>query len=187
MELEIDLGITIVPKSDQLNADDLISGSKTIKIRDIKQTDSETQPISIYFDGDNNKPYKPSKGMRRALVQIWGVNGLDYIGRSLTIFRDETIKFSGLDVGGIVISHASNITEPKRIITTVSRGKKKLIIITPLNHEETQIVDLTPYLAKLSDCKTLEELKGVYTSFSKEVQNKAVIIAKKDELKNELK
>lgn len=32
----MDLSKTIIPKSDQLNADDLISGPKTIKIRDVK-------------------------------------------------------------------------------------------------------------------------------------------------------
>jgi hypothetical protein len=183
-ENEINLGVTIIPKSDQLNADDLIAGAKTIKIRDVKQIDSEQQPISIYFEGDNNKPYKPSKGMRRVMVQLWGTNGLEYIGRSLTLFRDETVKFSGAEVGGIVISHASHIDEPKRIITTVSRGKKKMLTITPLNHVESTPIDIAPYLAQLSDCKTLNELKSIYTLFSKEVRDNSVIIAKKDELKS---
>ena len=57
----MDLSKTIIPKSDQLNADDLISGAKTIKIRDIKGGADEAQPVCIYFYGDNNKPFKPCK------------------------------------------------------------------------------------------------------------------------------
>ena len=47
----MDISMTIKPKTDQLNADDLIGGTKTIRIRDVKATDSEVQPVSIFFDG----------------------------------------------------------------------------------------------------------------------------------------
>ena len=86
---------TITPKSDQLNADDLIGESMTIKIRDVKVLDSEIQPLQVFFEGDNNKPYKPSKGMRRVLIQLWGVEGDNFIGKSLTLYRDENVKFGG--------------------------------------------------------------------------------------------
>ena len=128
---------TIEPKSDQLNADDLIGGAKTIRIRDVKATDSETQPVSIFFDGDNNKPYKPSKGMRRVLVALWGADAKTYIGRSLTLYRDDKVKFGGIEVGGIRISHASHITEPTRVIETVSRGKRRPVTIQVLKTKKT--------------------------------------------------
>jgi hypothetical protein len=120
----MDMTNSIKPKSDQLNADDLIGGSKTIKIRDIKGTSDAAQPVSIYFDWDDNKPYKPCKSMRRLLVSIWGTNGLDYIGRSITLYREEKVSFGGIEVGGIRISHASNITEPKIISLTASKTKR---------------------------------------------------------------
>ena len=60
---------TIEAKSDQLNADDLIGKSRTIKITDVKVLDSDVQPVLISFEGDNGKPYKPSKGMIRVLAQ----------------------------------------------------------------------------------------------------------------------
>jgi hypothetical protein len=88
----MDLSKTIIPKSDQLNADDLVSGAMTIKIRDIKAGADEQQPVNLYFEGDNNKPYKPCKSMRRLLVQIWGADGTKYIGRSMTLFRDDSVK-----------------------------------------------------------------------------------------------
>ena len=70
----MDLSKTIIPKSDQLNADDLIAGSKIIKIRDIKGGSDDAQPVNIYFYGDNNKPFKPCKSVRRILVQLWLVH-----------------------------------------------------------------------------------------------------------------
>ena len=82
----MDISKTCAPKSDQLNADDLIGGPKTITITDVRGNDGDQQPISIYFEGDNNKPYKPSKGMRRVLVHMWGKEGSEYKGRSMTIY-----------------------------------------------------------------------------------------------------
>jgi hypothetical protein len=113
MEIK-DLSKTIKPKTDQLNADDLVGGSMTIKIRDVKIIESPVQPVSIYFDNDNNKPYKPSLGMRRVLVQLWGDDGNAYVGRKLTLFRDDNVKFGGEEVGGIRISNASHILKATR-------------------------------------------------------------------------
>ena len=62
-----DVGMTIAPKSDQLNADDLINGPMTITITAVKaRPGSSEQPIQISFDGDGGKPYLPCKSMRRA-------------------------------------------------------------------------------------------------------------------------
>jgi len=185
-ELEIDLGVTIVPKSDQLNADDLIAGARTIRIRDMKQTESETQPISIYFDGDNNKPYKPSKGMRRVLVQLWGTKGKEYVGRSLTLFRDETVKFSGAEVGGIVISHASHIQGVKKLSITVARSKKKMFTITPIDYIAPAPIDPTNAISILNESKTLSELKSNWSKLNKDEQSLPIILAVKDKLKGEL-
>lgn len=128
----MDLRKTIIPKSDQLNADDLIAGSRTIKIRDVKEGDSEQQPVSIYFDGDDNKPYKPCLSMRRLLVQVWGHEGKSYIGKSMTLFLDPSVKWAGVEVGGIRISHVSDITEPTDVLLTVSKGKRRPYTVQPL-------------------------------------------------------
>ena len=131
MEIK-DLSKTIKPKTDQLNADDLVGGSITIKIRDVKIIESPVQPVSIFFDGDNNKPYKPSLGMRRVLVQLWGDDGNAYVGRKLTLFRDDNVKFGGEEVGGIRISHASNILKATRVLETVSKGKRNQLQLSLL-------------------------------------------------------
>lgn len=128
----MDLSKTIIPKSDQLNADDLVGGARTIKIRDIKAGADEQQPVNLYFEGDDNKPYKPCKSMRRLLVQIWGSDGTKYIGRSITIFRDDSVKFGGVDVGGIRISHVSDIDTPVKVLITMAKSKRRPFEVQPL-------------------------------------------------------
>ena len=159
----MNIGETIQPKSDQLNADDLIGGSKTIKISQIKVYDREVQPVEISYDGDEGKPYKPSLGMRRVLVQLWGEDEQVYIGRSLTLYRNDSVKFGGYEVGGIRISHASDIKEPTRVLETVAKGKRQPITINPLKIAKKKLTDLDGAKKAITDKKvTLEKLKAKF-------------------------
>jgi len=74
----IDIAATCAPKSDQLNADDLIAGPRTITITAVKLS-AEDQPVSIHFQGDDGKPWKPCKSMRRVLMRAWGADGSQYL------------------------------------------------------------------------------------------------------------
>jgi len=116
---------TIAPKSDQLNADDLISGPITVKVTAIKGSNEPQQPVSIHYEGDNGKPYKPCKSMRRVLFSAWGANGSEYVGRSMTLYRDDSVLFGGIAVGGIRISHLSHIGKDLTMPLTVSRASRK--------------------------------------------------------------
>lgn len=115
-----DLSSTISPKSDQLNSDDLISGPRTVTITKVSQWNSE-QPIAIHFEGDNGKPYLPCKSMRRVLVHVWGSDGAAYAGRSMTLYRDPEVMFGGLKVGGIRISHMTNMEADMVMSLTASK------------------------------------------------------------------
>lgn len=121
----MNLAETIMPKSDQLNADDLIIGAITIKVTAIKGSNEPQQPVSIHYEGDNGKPYKPCKSMRRVIVSAWGANGAEYVGRSMTLYRDESVLFGGIAVGGIRISHLSHIEKDLTLALTVSRASRK--------------------------------------------------------------
>ena len=131
----MDLSKTIAPKSDQLNADDLVE-PKVIKIRDVKGGADEQQPVNIYFEGDNNKPYKPCKTMRRLLVQVWGKDGDTYKGRFLKLYRDDSVTWAGVKVGGIRISHVSHIDKPIDVLITVSKSKRRPVTVQPLKVEK---------------------------------------------------
>lgn len=127
-----DLSATIVAKSDQLNADDLLTGPITITVTGVKAGNTE-QPIIINYDGDKGRPFKPCKTMRRVLVAAWGKNGHDWVGRSMTLFNEPTVKFGGVEVGGIRISHLSHIESALTLSTNVTKGKKAPYTVKRLN------------------------------------------------------
>lgn len=131
----IDLRGTIKPKSDQLNADDLIGGPLTIRITAVSVAEGE-QPVSISFEGDGGKPFKPGKSMRRVLVNLWGPDGAAYVGRSLTLYRDEEVVFGGVAVGGIRISHMSHLQRETTMALTATKAKRKPFTVRPLVSEK---------------------------------------------------
>lgn len=115
---------TIDPKSDQLNADDLIGTTKTIKVTGVSRGSGSDQPIVVNYEGDNGRPFKPCKSMRRVLIFAWGEYGQDWIGKSMTLYADPEVKFGGVKVGGIRISHLSHIQSAISMSLTATRGKR---------------------------------------------------------------
>ena len=156
----IDLSKTIEPKSDQMNADDLIAGSKTIKITSVKVCAGE-QPASICYEGGDGKPYKPCKSMLRVLVKAWGKNGEDYIGRTLTLYNDPEVKWAGGEVGGIRISHMSDISERFTMMLTQSRGRRAPFAVEPIFTEPLNELSEGRYedlVFEIEGAKTMPEL-----------------------------
>lgn len=120
------LSRTIVPKSDQLNAEQLLAGPMTITITDVRVSDSAEQPVIIHYAGEDGRPYKPCKSMRRVMIFGWGEDGSQWIGRSLTLYNDMGVRWGGEAVGGLRISHMSHIDKDIRVALTLTRGKKSL-------------------------------------------------------------
>jgi hypothetical protein len=127
-----DMSKVIIPKSDQINADDLLTGPRTITIREVTIRPGTDQPVSIFFDGDNGKPYKCCKSMARVMVHAWGPDANKYVGRSMTLYRDPNVKWGGMQVGGIRISHMSNIDRELLLALTETKGKRAPFIVKPL-------------------------------------------------------
>lgn len=129
-----DLSRTIAPKSDQINADDLIAGDKTIRITRVSaDPSSPEQPISINFEGDNGKPYKPCKSMRRVMVTLWGADGASYPGRWLVLYRDPEVQFGGMKVGGIRIRAMSDIKGDQVLALTASKARRAAYTVKKFN------------------------------------------------------
>lgn len=120
-----DLSDTIIAKSDQLNADDLIDQDLVITITNVNKVGGD-QPIAIEFENSGGKVFKPCKTMRRALVAAWGKDGSLYIGRQIQLYRDPSVKYAGKAVGGIRIRALSHIDQPLDLALSETRGKKKL-------------------------------------------------------------
>lgn len=119
----MDLTDTIVPNSDQLNADDLMAGPRTVTIAEVVRGNAE-QPVDIHLAEFPGRPWRPSKSMRRVLVTAWGSQSSAYIGRRVTIYRDPEVTFGRDKVGGIKISHLSDIPKQLKVALTVTRGKR---------------------------------------------------------------
>ena len=127
-----DMSVTIVPKSDQMNADDLIGGPLTIKIKGVQIAPGTEQPVAVSYHGDNGKPYLPCKSMRRVMVLIWGPDALAYAGRSMTLYRDASVTWGGMEVGGIRISHMSHMEKQTMVVLTATKKTRKPFSVSPL-------------------------------------------------------
>lgn len=121
----MNIGDTVAPKSDQLNADDLISGARTVRITRVVGTGNSDQPVAVGFEGDEGRPFKPCKSMRRVMIAAWGPDASLYEGRSMTLVRDPKVKFGGMEVGGIRISHMSHIERDLVMALTVTKAKRE--------------------------------------------------------------
>lgn len=183
-----DLSGTVAPKSDQLNADDLIAGSRTITITGVKGVSGD-QPIAIYFDGDNGKPFKPCKSMRRVMIKAWGADGSQYAGKSMTLFCDPTVKFGGIAVGGIRISHMSHIDSDLSMPLTVTRAQRKQYNVKKLEVEQQQEQEFDS-IAMLEEAGKAADLglnayKEWYDKQGREVRNALVDGGYHDDFKAE--
>lgn len=132
-----DMLAAIAPKSDQINADDLIGGPMKIKIAGVKITPGE-QPVSIIIEGER-RVYRPCKSMMRVMVAAWGADSSAYRGQSLTLYREESVTWAGVAVGGIRISAMSGISGPLTLALSLNRKTRKQFTIQPLRGGGSQI------------------------------------------------
>lgn len=127
----MDLTESIVPRSDQLNAEDFLTGPRTVTITEVSSGNAE-QPVNVHVAEFPDRPFKPSKSMRRVMVAAWGKESSAYVGKRMTLYRDPTVRFGGQDVGGIRVSHMSHIDKRMTLALTVTRGKRAPYIVDPL-------------------------------------------------------
>lgn len=127
----MDLTDAIVPNSQQVNADDLAAGPRTVTITNVEKGTDE-QKVFVHLQEFPGRTYRPSKSMTRVMVDVWGKESSTYAGRRLTIYRNPDIMFGPNKVGGIEISHMGGIDKPKTVPLTVTRGRKKNFVVQPL-------------------------------------------------------
>lgn len=120
----MDLSTYTAPKSDQMNAEDLLSGPLTVTIVEVRETGSDQQPVAIHL-AEFPRPWKPSKTAMRIMVAGWGRETKPYAGRRLTLFRDPSVKWAGEPIGGIRISHMSHLKDGKKFAVYLAESQKK--------------------------------------------------------------
>lgn len=126
-----DMSQVIIPKSDQINADDLIAGPMTVTIESVHINTRDEQPVSIKLRG-MTKVFRPCKSMARVLVQVWGADASIYSGRSMTLYRDPKVKWGGMEVGGIRISHMTDLDSPLTMMLTQTQKQRAPYKVVPL-------------------------------------------------------
>ena len=122
--------ITAEPRSDQWNADDFLGGARTFTIAGVKDGTAE-QKYDIELEGET-RAWRPPLGMIRVLMQAWGDESEVWVGRRVTLYRDQTVRFGSDVLGGIRISHLSHIEKPLNLKVTASRGKRVTYTVQPL-------------------------------------------------------
>jgi hypothetical protein len=150
---------TIIPKSDQLNADQLVGGEMIITVSEVRTSSSDDQPVSVHYIGDNGRPFKPCKTMRKVLIFAWGEDGRVWSGRSMQLYHDASVKFGGAEVGGIRIRSMTDIQGEIRVNLAATKGKKSLHTIAPLT-----LVTLDEVMQAISEAKgkaSLERAKAL--------------------------
>lgn len=127
----MDLTKSIEANSEQVNAEDLLSGPRTVTITGVEQGSKE-QPVFVHLAEFPNRTYRPGKSMRRVIVSAWGTDSSSYIGKQMNIYCDPEIRFGGQAVGGIRISHMTGLSRPLTVALTVSRGKREPFTVQPI-------------------------------------------------------
>lgn len=156
----MDLTDTIAPRSDQANAEDFLTGPRTVTITEVRKGASAEQPVDILLEEFGpGRPFKPSKTVRRILVSAWGADAATYAGRRMTLYRDEKVRFGGMDVGGIRVSHLSHIAKPMTLVLAVSKGKRAPYVVQPLKDAPPPDDRITPQQLKDLDAHLTQDLE----------------------------
>lgn len=118
-----DISNTLLTKSDQLNADDLVGGPITVQITHASVAGSE-QPVALSISG-GFQPWKPCKTMRRVMALAWTPETDHWVGQWVTLYREPNVKFGSDVVGGIRIAAMSGIPKRIEVNLAASKGGKK--------------------------------------------------------------
>ena len=151
MTTETDVSFALEAKSNQLNAVDIMGVEPIIHISSVTVRKGE-QPVSVHFDGDGGRPWKPSKGMLRILAGAWGRDSTDWVGKHVQLFFEPTVRYAGQEVGGIRIRALSDIDK---------RGLSYALAISRQKREPYHVAHLEVSTATYPDDKFRKALPAM--------------------------
>ncbi len=163
----MDLTASIAPNSDQLDAEDLLSGPRDVTIAEVRQGPSSEQPVNIFLQ-EFDRPWRPAKTVRRILVAAWGPDASTYVGRRLRLYRDPDVKFGGMAVGGIRVSHLSHIDKRMQLALTATRGKRGMHVVEPMPEAAPAVVE--PTVDEVAVETDVEALKALWRAAGPEMR-----------------
>lgn len=134
--------ITAEPRSDQINADDLVGSPRTYTITGV-DTGKAEQKYDISLEGET-RVWRPPLTVLRTLIKCWGDDAAAWQGKRATLYCDEKVTFGREAVGGIRVSHVSGIDKPTTVSVTASRGKRQKVTIQPLQDAPQRPASIVP-------------------------------------------
>ena len=154
----MEIGMEVVQaKSNQLNAADLLVKTKFKIIRVNYLPRDKAQPIHIHLEGCEGRPYKPSKGMRKPLMDRWGRNTEDWLDQCLELYCNDSITFGDQQTGGIQISAMTGIDKAHTFSLRKSRTKYELFTIQPIKVKQEKFVK-EDWVKQINGSKTVEQI-----------------------------
>lgn len=152
----MDISDTLAPKSDQLDAVDLLSGPRVFTVTEVTRGSAE-QPVQIHL-AEFPRPWRPGVTMRRLIFKLWGGQGSEYAGRKVELFNDESVTFGSDRTGGIRIRAMSHIgSKPRTETLPISRGKYGKFTVQPLVDTEPTPDDLAEQVVSALAAATTED------------------------------
>lgn len=145
---DYDVSATTIAKTDQINADDLLSGPIVVTVAGVMVKAGEAQPVDIRTVETPGRAYRPCKTMRRVLAAAWGTDGRAWVGRRMRLYRDPTVLWAGKPDGGVRISHLSDHPEEATYALQEARGKKRAWTVHRLTEEAPTIEQIDAYLTR---------------------------------------
>ena len=157
----MDMSASIAPKSDQLDAIELVAGPQTFTIEKVAQNNAE-QPWNFHL-AEFPRPWRPGKSMLRVMAAAWGLDGSKYAGNRVTLFCDSTVQFGNEVVGGLRISHMTGIAKPLKVPLLVKRGKSALFTVQPLpDAPKPAAQPARDYLAEAKTAPDTDALRAIW-------------------------
>jgi hypothetical protein len=133
--MDLDMTESLAPKSDQLDAVDLVGGPRTFTIESVSKYNAE-QPFNFHL-AEFPRVWRPGKSMRRVIAAAWGTKASAYVGQRVTLYCDNSVEFGGAAVGGSRISHMSGIDKPLKVPLLIKKGRSAIFTVQPLKDEPT--------------------------------------------------
>lgn len=135
--IALDISDTLAPKSDQLDAVDLLGGPRIFTITSVSKGNAE-QPVNIHL-AEFPRVWRPGKSMRRVLAHCLGTDASKWVGVLVELYCDPNVQFGGEAVGGTRISRLSHIDGPKNIPLLIKRGKSATFVVQPLTDTDVRL------------------------------------------------
>jgi hypothetical protein len=125
-----DVTDTTAPKSDQLDAVDLLSGARIFRVEAVSEGPAD-QPIQVH-----------GVSMRRVLVAAWGKNAQAWVGRHVELFCNPDVMFGKDKVGGTRISRMSHLDRTLAVPLLVAKGRSATYTVDPIPETEARVAGL---------------------------------------------